>query len=284
MSYRVEELAARAATSVDTVRYYQARSLLPAPTRIGRVAWYGDEHLERLARIRRLQGRGFGLAVIQRLLAGELDHADEELIAAVVNETNETEAPDASTANGSRRASRSNTASGTSDPADADRAGPDWLTIAQLAEQSGIPRAVLDAVVREGLLVPHRVHGEDRYSQADVTAAAAGLRLLQHGLPLPELLELARVHTVAMRATAEKAVDLFDRYVRQALRAEGAGVTEDVAAERLVSAFEEILPATMTIVSHHFRRTLLAVAQEHIERVGTDGERQLVGAAAERDR
>ncbi|MDQ1375963.1 MAG: hypothetical protein QOE15_136 [Acidimicrobiaceae bacterium] len=278
MSYRVEELAARAATSVDTVRYYQARNLLPAPTRIGRVAWYGDEHLERLARIRRLQGRGFGLAVIQRLLAGELDHADEELIAAVVNETNETEAPDASTA------SRSNTASGTSDPADADRAGPDWLTIAQLAEQSGIPRAVLDAVVREGLLVPHRVHGEDRYSQADVTAAAAGLRLLQHGLPLPELLELARVHTVAMRATAEKAVDLFDRYVRQALRAEGAGVTEDVAAERLVSAFEEILPATMTIVSHHFRRTLLAVAQEHIERVGTDGERQLVGAAAERDR
>ncbi|MDQ1400983.1 MAG: hypothetical protein QOK20_2915, partial [Acidimicrobiaceae bacterium] len=218
------------------------------------------------------------LAVIQRLLAGELDHADEELIAAVVNETNETEAPDASTA------SRSNRASGTSDPADSDRAGPDWLTIAQLAEQSGIPRAVLDAVVREGLLVPHRVHGEDRYSQADVTAAAAGLRLLQHGLPLPELLELARVHTVAMRATAEKAVDLFDRYVRQALRAEGAGVTEDVAAERLVSAFEEILPATMTIVSHHFRRTLLAVAQEHIERVGTDGERQLVGAAAERDR
>jgi DNA-binding transcriptional MerR regulator len=276
MSYRVEELAARATTSVDTVRYYQARSLLPPPTRIGRVAWYGDEHLERLAQIRRLQGRGFGLAVIQRLLAGELDHADEELIAAVANEADAPEAHEgASTESPGADEARY-------DDARADAAGYDWLTIAQLAERSGIPRVVLDAVVREGLLVPHRVHGEDRYSQADVTAAAAGLRLLQHGLPLSELLELARVHTLAMRATAEKAVDLFDRYVRQALRSEG--VTEDVAAERLVSAFEEILPATLTIVSHHFRRTLLSVAQEHIERVGTDGERRLVVAAAERDR
>jgi hypothetical protein len=63
------------------------------------------------------------------------------------------------------------------------------------------------------------------------------------------------------------------------LRSEG--VADEVAAERLVSAFEQILPATLTIVSHHFRRTLLAVAQEHIDRVGTTGERQLVTAAAE---
>lgn len=254
MPIRVEELAARAELSVDTIRYYQARNLLPAPTRVGRVAWYGDEHLDRLARIRELQGRGFALAVIGRLLAGELDHADEELIAAVVSD-----------------------AAGT--------AGDDppiehqWLTIEQLAAHSGIPLAVLEAVVREGLLVPQRAQGEDRYTQADVTAAAAGLRLLEQGLPLPELLALARDHTLAMRATAERAVGLFDRYVRQALRAEG--VPEEVAAQRLVSAFEEILPATLTIVGHHFRRTLLAVAQEHIERVGTDGERQLVLAAGE---
>ncbi len=129
-------------------------------------------------------------------------------------------------------------------------------------------------------LVPHRVQGEDRYSDDDVAAAAAGLRLLEQGLPLPELLALARDHTVAMRATASRAVELFDRYVRQALRAEG--VSEAVAAERLVAAFEAVLPATLTIVSHHFRRTLLAVAEEHIEAVGTEGERQLVTAAAER--
>jgi len=53
MSYRVEELAARAETSVDTIRYYQARNLLASPTRVGRVAWYDDQHVERLAQIRR---------------------------------------------------------------------------------------------------------------------------------------------------------------------------------------------------------------------------------------
>jgi DNA-binding transcriptional MerR regulator len=246
VSYRVEELAAKADTSVDTIRYYQARNLLPPPRRAGRVAWYSDEHVERLARIRRLQARGFALAVIRRLLDGELDHADEALIAAVP----------------------------------AAEGGEAWLSLDELADRSGIPLPVLDAVIREGLLIPHRVDGTDRYSEADVTAAAAGLKLLEHGLPLPELLELARQHSMAMRATAERAVALFDRYIRQHLRSED--VAEDLAAERLVSAFEEILPATLTIVTHHFRRTLLAVAQEHIERVGTAGERQLVTAAAER--
>ncbi len=246
MSYRVEELAAKADTSVDTIRYYQARNLLPPPRRAGRVAWYSDEHVERLARIRRLQARGFALAVIRRLLDGELDHADEALIAAVP----------------------------------AAEGGEAWLSLDELADRSGIPLPVLEAVIREGLLIPHQVNGADRYSEADVAAAAAGLKLLEHGLPLPELLELARQHTLAMRATAERAVALFDRYIRQHLRSED--LAEDVAAERLVSAFEEILPATLTIVTHHFRRTLLAVAQEHIERVGTAGERQLVTAAAER--
>ncbi len=201
MSYRVEQLAARTALSVDTIRYYQSRNLLPSPIRVGRVAWYGDEHVERLAQIRRLQGRGFGLAVIRRLLAGELDHADEELVAAVANE--------AGAANGRARDGRA------PDGPAPDRS-EEWLTIEELAAGSGIPLVVLEAVVREGLLVPHRGTGEDRYSQADLSAAAAGLQLLEHGLPLPELLELARLHTVAMRATAERAVALFDRYVRQA--------------------------------------------------------------------
>ena len=48
MDYRVEELAAKAGLSVDTVRYYQARGLLPPPTRSGRVGWYHQEHLERV--------------------------------------------------------------------------------------------------------------------------------------------------------------------------------------------------------------------------------------------
>ncbi len=48
---RVEELARRADVSVDTIRFYQKRRLLPPPRRDGRIAWYGVGHVERLARI-----------------------------------------------------------------------------------------------------------------------------------------------------------------------------------------------------------------------------------------
>src|SRR5947209_9241775 len=83
MRMRVEELALAAEVSVDTIRYYQKQRLLPPPGRDGRLAFYGDEHLARIARVKELQRRGFTLAVIRRFLAGELDPADEPLAAAV---------------------------------------------------------------------------------------------------------------------------------------------------------------------------------------------------------
>ena len=68
--YRVEQLAAACDVSVDTVRYYQSRGLLPQPEREGRVAWYGPEHLERMHQIRALQKKGLTLAAIRRVLDG----------------------------------------------------------------------------------------------------------------------------------------------------------------------------------------------------------------------
>lgn len=235
MDYRVDQLAARADVTVDTVRFYQSKGLLDAPRREGRVAWYGDEHLERLAEVRRLRARGLSLATIGRLLRGELDAADEALVSALSS------AP----------------ATGT-------------LTMEELAERSGIPLGLLRALAQEQLLIPQRVGGEPRFTAADVDAAAAGLRLLESGLPLPEILDLARQHHVAMRAVAERAVDLFDTHVRRPLRESGRA--DDEAAARLVDAFTTVLPATVRLVAYHFERTLLAVAQEHIERVGGDAE------------
>ena len=238
----MEQLAAAADVSVDTVRFYQSKGLLPPPDRRGRVAWYGDDHLDRLARIRALQARGLTLATIRRLLSGELDAADEALVTALA-------APGAS---------------------DSD----ELITAEELSERSGIPVALLEAVAREGLLVPQR----GGYTSADVDVARAGLRLLEQGLPLPELLELARAHHRAVRAVAEQAVELFDRHVRQPLRA--SGLPDDEAAARLVDAFRALLPATATVVTHHFTRTLLAVATEHIEQVGGEAELAAVRRSA----
>jgi len=251
IGHRVEQLAAIADVSVDTIRYYQSKGLLPPPRREGRVALYDDDHVARLDRIRRLQAKGLTLATIRRLLDGDLDAADEALVAAV----------SATEAGG------------------APMGAADAFTIDELAERSGIPVALLHAVVKEGLLVPRRVGGAERYTSADVDAARAGLALLEAGLPLPEILELARRHHAAMRAVAERAVELFDEHIRRPAR---SAASEDDAAQRLVDAFNALLPATTTLVAHHFRRTLLAVAQEHIERVGADAELAAVEREAAR--
>lgn len=244
---RVDELAARAEVSVDTIRFYQARGLLAPPRRQGRVAWYGTGHAATLARIRRLRDRGLSLATIRRLLVGELDAADEALAEAL-----------------------SGTGGGQG-AGEGSRAGdPPLLSLADLAEQTGLPMALLGALEREGLLVPRQVGSQPRYTPDDVEAARAGLRLLELGLPLAEVLTLARAHHRAMQRVAEAAVSLFDTHIRQPIRR--AGLSDEVAAARLVEAFQALLPATEALVSHHFRRTLLAVAQAHIERVGDAAE------------
>src|SRR5919106_1609927 len=156
--YRVDDLAARPGVSVDTVRFYQARDLLPPPLREGRIAWYSDEHLDRLRKIRDLKDKGFTLSSIKKLLDGDIDAADEALVAAL---------------------------------------------------------------------------GEGSGDDAPMT--------------LDEL-----------------AVELFVRFVRDPIRAQAS--SEEEAAEKLVESFRRMLPATTSLIAHHFRRVLLAAAQERIEK------------------
>jgi DNA-binding transcriptional MerR regulator len=247
---RVEELAGRADVSVDTIRFYQKRRLLPPPERRGRIAWYGAEHVERLARIKDLQRRGFSLAVIRRIVTGELDRADEPLAAAVVGAV------------------------------DDETGAEEFLTLDELAARSGVPEALIESIVREGLLVPRSHEGDARFTTADVDIVAAGLRLLETGLPMPELLTLARRHHDVTRETAEGAVAMFDTYVREPLRT--ADLSDDERAERLVEAFRVLLPSVTALVAHHFRRVLLEVAQEHLESVGEPAELEAANAEASR--
>ena len=242
---RVEELALAAEVSVDTIRYYQKQRLLPPPGRDGRLAFYGDEHLARIARIKELQKRGFTLAVIRRFLAGELDPADEPLAAAV---------------------------------AGAEDGDPEELFgIEELASRVGVPQAMLDSLLREGLLIPRMVGGEPRFTPTDVATLQGGMRLLEAGLPLPELFALARHHHAVTREVAAEAVELFDTWVRKPLRA--SDLPDSEKAERLVEAFRTLMPAVTALVAHHFGRILLQVAQEHLEAVGDKSE--LTAAAAD---
>ena len=75
----------------------------------------------------------------------------------------------------------------------------------------------------------------------------------------------------------------FDAHVRKPLRAakDAEGHEED-AARRLVQAFQTLLPATATLVAHHFTRVLLQSALEHIEHVGSPTELSAVRAESGR--
>lgn len=69
--FRAAELAAAAGISVQLLRSYQSKGLLPPPRHEGRVAWYGQHHLERLHHIRHLKDRGFSLRMISQALDDE---------------------------------------------------------------------------------------------------------------------------------------------------------------------------------------------------------------------
>lgn len=171
---------------------------------------------------------------------------------------------------------------GALDPADAalagalDPAGGEdaaVLSLEEVATRAGIPTAALEAMVREGLLTPREVDGVPRFTEDDAAAVTAGRRVLDTGIPLAELLELARRHEAAMHPVAEQAVDLFVRYVRDPVHASTPSAQD--AATRLVDAFQQLLPATSELVGHSFRRLVVNAAQERIAReladAGEDG-------------
>ena len=234
MKYRVEQLAAACDVSVDTVRFYQSRGLLPQPTREGRVAWYDETHAERIRRIRALRSKGLTLAAIARVLEGELDAGDADLAAAVA------------VARGDGAGDHAPT-----------------LTLDELASASGVPASLIQAVEREGIAIGRRIDGGVRYSTADAEVMRTALRLLEFGLPVGELLSLGRDTDRALRALAERAVDLFDDHVREPIR-DTAGDDRQAAA-RTVEAFDALLPAVTSLVANHFRRVLLEEAERRLD-------------------
>ncbi len=235
MEYRVEELAAAAGLPVDTIRFYQARGLLPSPQRVGRTAIYDEAHLERLRRVRSLLADGVPLALIKRLLDQGPGAGPDPLVAALVQS----------------------------------QLGERTYTRAELAREAGIPEPLVQAAQSAGLVAPMRVGGEERYSDADLGMARAAFSILQAGLPLDELLSIAVDHARGVQAVAERAIDLFDRFVRRG--GEAAGQSDAITA-----AFQALLPTVTRLVALHFQRTLVSRALARLE---GRGDSEALGAA-----
>ena len=137
------------------------------------------------------------------------------------------------------------------------------LDLGQLSEQTGLSVAVLEALERLGILTPERTHPTPLYHRADADALQAGRVLLEKGVPLDELLDLAEQMDEAMRPVAVRAVDVFVRFVRDSV--EFTAESDRDASERLVEAYQTMINATGHLVAGHFRRVLLQTARRVLE-------------------
>jgi DNA-binding transcriptional MerR regulator len=244
--YRVEELAAAANVSVEQLRSYQSKGLLPPPRHEGRVARYGPHHLDRLRRILDLKGRGYSLKAIEGVLERGWEVDAPRVTEAAVSPDDE------------------------------------LLTLRELAERTRVPTAMLRSLEASGVLRPRRVGDELRYTAWDVRAVSMLLSLLGSGLPMEEFMRVARVQISAANEVAEGAVELFLRYLRDPLRARG--LPDDEEGEQMVTGFRLMLEATTMLVAYNFQRMVLGALQAELEHSGSVAEREALAREVRRHR
>lgn len=236
--YRVDELATAAGISVELLRSYQSKGLLPPPRHEGRIAFYGEHHLKRLEEIRTLKSRGYSLRLIANTLSEERarsGHSAQRL-----------------------------------------REAEESISLREVAERTGVPPAVLRSLEATGVLRPRHLGEERHYTEGDVQAVRMVLALVGDGVPMEEFLAVAKMQLDTSDQVADAAAALFMRYVREPLRAGGLAPKDEAA--RVVGSFRLMLHATTALMTYNFQRTVLNAVQDELERSGTDEEREALRA------
>ena len=247
----MEQLAAACEVSVDTVRYYQSLGLLPAPEREGRVAWYGPRTPSGSARSGRLQSKGLTLAAIRRVVGGRAGPRGRRPRR---RGGGRPRGPPTATPGRSPRGLLAGVGRAVvADPGRGARGRPRWVarSTARCATRRATSRSCGS---RSGCSSSGCRWAICSRSPARPTRRCAGW---------PSARWSSSTNTSASRSATR----------RWATRR---------AADQMVTAFRELLPAVTTLVSHHFRRVLLEVAEAHIGRVGGDAEVEATRAEARR--
>jgi DNA-binding transcriptional MerR regulator len=170
----IDQLAQRTGMTVRNIRAHQARGLLPPPEVRGRTGYYNADHLARIELIRELQGDGYNLDLIRKLLEGAAGQSG-----AVLHFTRTLRAPFV-------------------------EEEPQIVTGAELAErfQSSDPK-LLERAMDLGVL--RQLDDEGRFEEISPSLAAAGGELVALGIPAERALELL----VRMRRHADSVAKAF---------------------------------------------------------------------------
>jgi len=229
----VDELARATGMTVRNLRAHQERGLLPPPILRGRTGYYGRRHIERVRLIQDMQGAGFNLKAIDRLVEASNGAGDEalEFGRAVLSSLKE-DTPEVATA----------------EELEARLGGPFDRKTARRAARLGLVRPL----------------GEGKFELPNPTLARAGEELISMGVPVTHALGVAEKVERHTRAIAEAFVELFTDDVMGDKRA-----SELSAAEwtRLRTALDRLGPLAREVVVSVFRQTMSGEVERELRDV-----------------
>lgn len=226
----VDQLAARVGLTVRNVRAYAARGLLPPPLLVGRTGYYGREHEARLLLVREMLAEGWSLALIERTLS-HAPHAASTASLALHRALVTPWLP----------------------------AEPEETTTDELARRAGVDQepGLVDELVAFGLL--ERL-GAGRLRVLDPALLAAGLQVVELGVPPRALLAAQREVAAHVRAAAAAYVGMFVDHGAAQLVADARADPEQAQARvaRLQAAAAQALLAS-------FRTAMADAVQQAVQ-------------------
>jgi DNA-binding transcriptional MerR regulator len=217
----VEQLAYETGMSVRNIRNHQSRGLLPPPEVRARVGYYGPEHVARLRLIQEMQGEGFKLSAISRLIGEHGADADR-----FVGLRQAVTAPFATEA-------------------------PEVYSREELVEKFGIDDdRLLEKSQKLGLLVDL---GDDRFEAPSPALIRAAEEVTGMGIELPAALAVIEKLERNAQSSARTFVNLFVDELWKPF--DDAGRPED-GWEDLIAAIGRLRPLAFDALNATFRLTL----------------------------
>jgi DNA-binding transcriptional MerR regulator len=217
----VEQLAYETGMSVRNIRNHQSRGLLPPPEVRARVGYYGPEHVARLRLIQEMQGEGFKLSAISRLIGEHGADADR-----FVGLRQAVTAPFATEA-------------------------PEVYSREELVEKFGADDdKLLEKAQRLGLLVDL---GEERFEAPSPALLRAAEEVLAMGIELPAALAVIEKLERNAQSSARTFVNLFVDELWKPF--DEAGRPED-GWEDLIASIGRLRPLAFDALNATFRLTL----------------------------
>ncbi|HST81131.1 MAG TPA: MerR family transcriptional regulator [Kineosporiaceae bacterium] len=223
--HRVEALEEITGIKVRTIRLWQDRGLITAPLRVGRIAYYDDDHVLRLQLIDRLLRRGYTLNVIGELLeAWEKGRNLEDILGfeSVVGEPWTTETPSE-------------------------------VSILELHRMFGwqLTPSVVSQAIELGIIKPH---GLRSFQVPSPALLAAGEDLVAAGIPLQTVIDVVRKVQEELDRPADRLVDMVSEHLFPA--GTPAGLPEGADLTRVIATITTLRPHAIRAVDAMFSNSL----------------------------